>query len=191
MCIRDSSLRAKENKKKARTIIEQGMGNCYRRCLKRGGNADNKKGLLANGDIEDHISMQGDLSSSKNTMTSTHTLDESDVGDSGLKMAKPIKIKNRESIDTRVSVSDFNFLKIVGKGSFGKVILVEKKGVSNKLYAMKILKKDQIERRNQKVHTKAEREILENMESPFIIQLHYAFQTPEKLYMVMEFMQGG
>ena len=56
---------------------------------------------------------------------------------------------------------------------------------------MKILKKETIERRNQKIHTKAERKILENMICPFIVQLHYAFQTSEKLYLVMEFMRGG
>lgn len=56
---------------------------------------------------------------------------------------------------------------------------------------MKVLRKDAIENRNQKFHTKAEREILQNMNSPFIVQLHYAFQTAEKLYLVMDFMQGG
>lgn len=56
---------------------------------------------------------------------------------------------------------------------------------------MKILKKEVIAKRNQKLHTKAEREILGNMNSPFIVQLQYAFQTEEKLYLVMEFMRGG
>jgi len=56
---------------------------------------------------------------------------------------------------------------------------------------MKVLRKDAIERRNQRFNTKAEREILQNMKSPFIVQLHYAFQTSEKLYLVMDFMQGG
>jgi Serine/threonine protein kinase len=59
------------------------------------------------------------------------------------------------------------------------------------LYAMKVLRKDAIEKRNQKIHTKAERQILANMNSPFIIQLHYAFQTSDKLYLVMDFMSGG
>ena len=54
-----------------------------------------------------------------------------------------------------------------------------------------MLKKDQIEKRNQRIHTKAEREILGNMDSPFIVQLHFAFQNEEKLYLVMDFMRGG
>lgn len=60
-----------------------------------------------------------------------------------------------------------------------------------KFYAMKIICKNMVERRKQKVHTKAERTILENLDSPFIVQLHFAFQTQEKLYLVMDFMIGG
>ena len=56
---------------------------------------------------------------------------------------------------------------------------------------MKVLKKSNIAQRNQKEHTQAERYILENMNSPFIVQLHYAFQTPDKLFLVLDFMQGG
>ena len=56
---------------------------------------------------------------------------------------------------------------------------------------MKILNKKEVEKRNQRIHTKAERSILENMNSPFITQLNYAFQTTNKLYLVMEFMIGG
>lgn len=60
-----------------------------------------------------------------------------------------------------------------------------------KLFAMKILIKSEIEKRNQKIHTLAERQILENAKCPFIVQLHYAFQTEKKLYLVMDFMRGG
>jgi serine/threonine protein kinase len=90
----------------------------------------------------------------------------------------------------KVSVNDFTMLKVLGKGSFGKVVMVEKKDTGN-IYAMKILKKEAIKKRNQKIHTKAEREILENMNSLFVVQLYYAFQTPSKLYLIMDFMNGG
>ena len=56
---------------------------------------------------------------------------------------------------------------------------------------MKVLKKEDIENRNQKLHTISERQILENMDCPFIVRLHYAFQTEDKLYLVMDFMRGG
>ncbi len=70
------------------------------------------------------------------------------------------------------------------------MILVEKIS-TGKLYAMKVLQKEAIEKRNQRFNTKAEREILQKMKSLFIVQLHYAFQTSDKLYLVMDFMQGG
>ena len=78
----------------------------------------------------------------------------------------------------------------MGKGSFGKVVLVEKVD-TERLYAMKVLNKDEVEKRNQRFNTKAEREILQKMKSPFVVQLHYAFQDAKKLYLVMDFMQGG
>lgn len=48
-----------------------------------------------------------------------------------------------------------------------------------------------VSRRNQKIHTQAERKIMENMKSPFIVQLHYAFQSDARLYLVMDFVIGG
>ena len=56
---------------------------------------------------------------------------------------------------------------------------------------MKVLKKANLLARNQLGHTQSEREILQKMSNPFIVQMHYAFQTPEKLYMVMDFLNGG
>jgi len=70
------------------------------------------------------------------------------------------------------------------------VFLVTKKD-NGKLFAMKCLRKDMIKQRNQKEHTTTEREILGDVDSPFIVQLRYAFQTPERLYMVMDFINGG
>ncbi len=56
---------------------------------------------------------------------------------------------------------------------------------------MKALRKEEVEKRNQKFNTKTERNILGKMNSPFLVKLKYAFQNSEKLYMVMEFMRGG
>lgn len=89
-----------------------------------------------------------------------------------------------------VDLNDFIIEKVLGKGAFGKVFLVTKKD-TGQVYAMKSLRKDMIEQRNQKVHTKTERQILGEVNSPFIVQLRFAFQTPEKLYMVMDFINGG
>lgn len=90
----------------------------------------------------------------------------------------------------RISLNDFRFEKVVGRGAFGKVMMVRKKD-TGQVFAMKVLKKEMLQTRNQKIHTKTERDVLAKVKSPFIVQLFYAFQSPEKLYFVMEFLNGG
>jgi len=90
----------------------------------------------------------------------------------------------------KVTKDDFVMLKVVGRGSFGKVLQVMKKD-DQKIYAMKVLKKNAIIARKQVAHTLSERDIMQKIEHPFIVKLHYAFQTPDKLYMVMDFVNGG
>ena len=81
-------------------------------------------------------------------------------------------------------------MKVIGRGAFGKVYLVQKRD-SGEYYAMKTLKKDAILKKNQKVNTEAERVILEKIKNPFIVRLHFAFQNTEKLYFVIDFLNGG
>ena len=90
----------------------------------------------------------------------------------------------------KLTVNDFTTLKVIGKGSYGKVLLV-KKNDDNKIYAMKILKKKAMIKRNQVTHIKTERKIMELIDHPFIVKLRYAFQNPQKLYMVMDYCPGG
>ena len=90
----------------------------------------------------------------------------------------------------KVTLEDFETLSLLGKGAFAKVVLVRKKS-NSQLYAMKILKKRDIYRRNEEQHIQSERKILASVKSPFLVNLKYAFQTNNKLYMVMEFMPGG
>ena len=89
-----------------------------------------------------------------------------------------------------VTRQSFDIIKVIGRGNFGKVCLVKKKG-SQRLYAMKILKKSQIDKKNQKGHTLTERKVLSSANCPFIVKLFWAFQTPSKVYMVLEYMAGG
>lgn len=89
-----------------------------------------------------------------------------------------------------ITQNDFNILKVIGKGSFGKVLLVSKKDTGH-LYAMKVLKKDALVKRNQVQHTKAERRILRTCDSPFIVRMHFAFQSADKLYLVLDYLPGG
>ncbi|XP_052007581.1 ribosomal protein S6 kinase alpha-2 [Xyrauchen texanus] len=88
--------------------------------------------------------------------------------------------------------SQFQLLKVLGQGSYGKVFLVRKiKGSdTGQLYAMKVLKKATLKVRD-RVRSKMERDILAEVNHPFIVKLHYAFQTEGKLYLILDFLRGG
>uniref|UniRef100_A0A8K9X363 non-specific serine/threonine protein kinase n=1 Tax=Oncorhynchus mykiss TaxID=8022 RepID=A0A8K9X363_ONCMY len=86
----------------------------------------------------------------------------------------------------------FELRKVLGQGSFGKVFLVKKATGpdAGQLYAMKVLKKATLKVRD-RVRTKMERDILVEVNHPFIVKLHYAFQTEGKLYLILDFLRGG
>lgn len=94
----------------------------------------------------------------------------------------------------KVGPQDFELTKVLGTGGYGKVFQVRKvTGFDmGRVFAMKVLKKATI-MRSQKdtAHTKAERNILEEVKHPFIVELKYAFQTGQKLYLIMEYLSGG
>uniref|UniRef100_A0AAQ6ABY5 Ribosomal protein S6 kinase n=1 Tax=Amphiprion ocellaris TaxID=80972 RepID=A0AAQ6ABY5_AMPOC len=88
----------------------------------------------------------------------------------------------------------FELLRVLGKGGYGKVFQVRKVvgAASGKIFAMKVLKKAMIVRNaKDTAHTKAERNILEEVKHPFIVDLIYAFQTGGKLYLILEYLSGG
>lgn len=94
----------------------------------------------------------------------------------------------------RVSTNDFELLKVLGMGAYGKVFQVRKVTDKNlgTIFAMKVLKKAKIVRSIKDTdHTKAERNILESVKHPFIVDLMYAFQTRGKLYLILEYLSGG
>jgi serine/threonine protein kinase len=90
----------------------------------------------------------------------------------------------------KVTKDDFELLTVIGKGSFGKVMQVKKKD-TGEIFAMKVLRKEAIRARKQVAHTKAEKSILQKIQHPFIVTLHYAFQTDDKLYMILDYINGG
>ncbi|XP_043254094.1 ribosomal protein S6 kinase beta-1-like [Colletes gigas] len=106
----------------------------------------------------------------------------------------PISEQNVNRGRERVGPQDFELCKVIGKGGYGKVFQVRKitGNDSGMIFAMKVLHKASIIR-NQKdtAHTKAERNILEAVKHPFIVDLMYAFQTGGKLYLILEYMCGG
>ncbi len=97
---------------------------------------------------------------------------------------------NPEKKEIKISKSDFEIKKLIGKGSYGKVYLVRKKS-NSKLFAMKEREKEQLKITNQKEHTKSERKLLEIINYQFIVKFYYAFQDKKYLYIITEFMQGG
>ena len=114
--------------------------------------------------------------------------------DSGLLIDSEIKTPGdaaaRSSSTRKLTPDDFDILKLVGQGAFGKVFRVRKKD-SGGIYAMKVMKKDRIIAKDQAEYTKAERDILTAVTHPFVVSLRYSFQTTSKLYLILDFINGG
>lgn len=89
-----------------------------------------------------------------------------------------------------LTIDDFELLTVVGKGSFGKVMQVRKKD-THRIYALKTIRKAHIISRSEVAHTLAERSVLSQINNPFIVPLKFTFQSPEKLYFVLAFVNGG
>ncbi|GJJ68187.1 serum/glucocorticoid-regulated kinase 2 [Entomortierella parvispora] len=96
----------------------------------------------------------------------------------------------RDNANTPMTIDAFDLLKVIGKGSFGKVMQVRKRDTS-RIYALKILRKAHIISRSEVNHTLAERTVLAQINNPFIVPLKFSFQSPEKLYLVLAFVNGG
>ncbi|XP_073274082.1 serine/threonine-protein kinase AtPK2/AtPK19-like [Primulina huaijiensis] len=97
----------------------------------------------------------------------------------------------------KVGPGDFEIMRVIGKGAFGKVFQVRMKGGDGDcndgdgIFAMKVMKKDTIIKNNHVDYMRAERDILTKVVHPFIVQLRYSFQTKSKLYLILDFINGG
>ncbi|KLO11260.1 kinase-like protein [Schizopora paradoxa] len=86
---------------------------------------------------------------------------------------------------------DFEFLKLIGRGTFGRVYQVRKRD-TRRIYAMKVLSKKEIIAKKEIAHTIGERKILQtSLHSPFLVGLKFSFQTDTDLYLVTDFKSGG
>lgn len=100
-----------------------------------------------------------------------------------------VNLKKKGGIKTP-ELKDFELVTLIGMGSFGKVYLV-RVIASDKMYAMKVLNKEEVARRRQVEHTKTELRVMGASEHPFIVNLRYAFQTKNRLFMISDFCRGG
>jgi Protein kinase domain len=91
-----------------------------------------------------------------------------------------------------VSPKDFEFLKVIGMGAFGKVLQVRNKS-SKQVLAMKVISKRLLRRKGDGVieNVLAERNILRRVRHPFVVAMHCSFQSREKLFIIMDFLAGG
>ncbi|GFY44466.1 hypothetical protein TNIN_149991 [Trichonephila inaurata madagascariensis] len=92
--------------------------------------------------------------------------------------------------DKQVTLDDFQILRAIGKGSFGKVCIVQKKDTM-KMYAMKYMNKSQCIEKDAFRNVLREIEILSSLEHPFLVNLWFTFQDEEDMFMVVDLLLGG
>jgi len=89
----------------------------------------------------------------------------------------------------KANSNDFEIIQVVGRGGFGKVMEVKKKG-TDRIFTMKVMNKNKISGQRQLQCLIAEKNIMLN-DNPFLVHLHYSFQTEDKLYFIMDYISGG
>lgn len=136
--------------------------------------------------ISDNKVISDEDSESLNRAISTKTEDKDLIP----KKSKSDNNNDSSNPEEKILPSSFVCHALIGKGSFGEVYLVEKISNSN-LYAMKVLSKDKIMGQNLVKYAMTERNVLSFMNHPFIVKLKYAFQTVDRLFLILDYCPGG
>ncbi len=125
--------------------------------------------------LEESMKAQGLSEQERNERRTVHALKETEF----------LRLKR-----LKLTYNDFSPLKVIGKGAFGEVRLVQKKDTGH-IYAMKILRKKDMLLKEQVAHVRAERDILAEADHQWVVKMFYSFQDSRNLYLVMEFLPGG
>ena len=104
---------------------------------------------------------------------------------------KPTPVPVSQRLKVKSNLKDYEILKTLGTGSFGRVHLVRVRSEHDKYFAMKVLKKTEIVKLKQVEHTNNERAILDDLDHPFLVNMISHFQDSINLYMAMEYVPGG
>ncbi|PWA79519.1 cGMP-dependent kinase, Protein kinase [Artemisia annua] len=134
----------------------------------------------------------------------SHDFDAESSGEEENEVEKVENVQvGKAGMGYRIGPGDFEIMRVIGKGSFGKVFQVRRRDrsvvngdggdgvIGDGIYAMKVMRKDTIIKNNHVDYMKAERDILTKVVHPFVVQLRYSFQTKTKLYLILDFINGG
>lgn len=103
----------------------------------------------------------------------------------------PIEPTKEPADSKAISIADFELIRVIGRGSYAKVLMVELKK-TKRLYAMKVIKKELVTDDEDIDWVQTEKHVFETASNhPFLVGLHSCFQTPSRLFFVIEFVRGG
>ncbi|KAJ3209820.1 hypothetical protein HDU82_000060 [Entophlyctis luteolus] len=108
----------------------------------------------------------------------------------GTNIRRTYSVSNIRTREIEVQPNEFQKIKMIGKGDVGRVFLV-RHNQTRRFYAMKVLQKNEMVKRNKIKRVLAEQEILVTANHPFIVTLYHSFQSEDYLYFVMEYCSGG
>ncbi|KAD2804892.1 hypothetical protein E3N88_38269 [Mikania micrantha] len=137
---------------------------------------------------EKYVLLCGQIDDDKIESSSNMANEDSSVEDETARSlrASPVNTFSKD----RTSIEDFEIIKPISRGAFGRVFLAKKRATGD-VFAIKVLKKADMIRKNAVESILAERDILISVRNPFVVRFFYSFTCKENLYLVMEFLNGG